>query len=116
MNGMDRLTGKPLSDRAHLAQSVGDILTTPIGTRPMRRDYGSAVFELIDQAGNALGRSRLYAAVAVALARWEPRMKLTKVGVSADSAGRAVIDLEGKYLEDATPNSLFRLSIPLNPA
>jgi phage baseplate assembly protein W len=116
MNGMDRATGKPLSDRAHLAQSIGDILTTPIGTRTMRRDYGSALFELIDQAGNALGRSRLYAAVAVALARWEPRLKLTKVGVTADAEGRAVIDLEGQYLEDAAPNSLVRLSIPLTPA
>lgn len=112
---MDRSTGKPLSDRAHLAQSIADILTTPIGSRVMRRDYGSALFDLIDQAGNGRGVQRIYAAVATALARWEPRISLSRVGVSADANGKAVIDLEGVSLEEPAANSLFRLSVPLYP-
>lgn len=115
MNGMDRNTGKPLSGRAHLAQSIADILATPIGTRVMRRDYGSALFELIDQAGNALGRLRMMAAIAVALARWEPRIRLTRVNVVPAADGAARVDIEGQYLEDPGPNSLTRLSIPLTP-
>lgn len=116
MIGVDRATGKPLSDRAHLAQSIADILSTPIGSRPMRRDYGSALFELIDQAGNGRGVQRLYAAIATALARWEPRISLTRVGVTPGADGKVVIDLEGQSLEDPAPNSLIRLSVPLYAA
>ncbi len=32
MMGMDRATGAALTGDAHLAQSIGDILTTPLGT------------------------------------------------------------------------------------
>lgn len=116
MIGMDRATGAELAGRNHLAQSVADILTTPIGSRVMRRDYGSALFELIDQPMTPVGKLRMYAATAMALARWEPRIRLTRVAVSADAQGRAVIDLEGQNLEDVTDNSLTRMSIPLTPA
>lgn len=115
MIGMDRYTGKPLSGRAHLAQSIGDILSTLPGLRTMLRDYGSALLELVDQPGNGRGIQRIYAAVAIALARWEPRISLTRVGLSMDAEGKAVIDLEGRSLEDPQPNSFVRLSVPLYP-
>lgn len=115
MIGMDRYTGKPLSGRSHLAQSVGDILSTAIGLRTMLRDYGAAVMELVDQPGNGRGVQRIYAAVAIALERWEPRLRLTLVSLSMDDQGRAVIDLEGQSLEEPQPNSFVRLSVPLYP-
>ena len=37
-----------LEANAHLNQSIADILTTPIGTRVMRPDYGSNIPRLID--------------------------------------------------------------------
>lgn len=39
-SGMSRHTGAALDGADHLAQSVADILGTPIGSRVMRRDYG----------------------------------------------------------------------------
>ncbi len=48
MRGTDANTGKALSGLEHLRQSVRDILTTPIGTRVMRREYGSQLYALID--------------------------------------------------------------------
>jgi phage baseplate assembly protein W len=48
MRGIDANTGKALSGLAHLRQSVTDILSTPIGSRVMRREYGSQLFRLID--------------------------------------------------------------------
>ena len=33
VSGMDRVTGAALSGRAHMRQSIMDILTTPIGSR-----------------------------------------------------------------------------------
>ena len=48
MRGMDRNTGRALEGIAHLRQSIRDILTTPIGSRVMRWEYGSRLFRLVD--------------------------------------------------------------------
>lgn len=61
---------------SHLIQSINDILTTPIGSRVMRREYGSKLPDLIDQPMNAAGKARLYMAIAKAIAQWEPRVLL----------------------------------------
>ena len=53
----------------HLRQSIIDILTTPIGTRVMRPDYGSRLFELIDRPVNAEFLVDLYAETVIALNR-----------------------------------------------
>lgn len=122
MIGMDASTGQRLEGDAHLAQSIGDILTTPIGSRVLRRDYGSALFELIDQPMNALGRLRVFAAVADALRRWEPRLRITRVALTgADSNGDGAVLaggafgllLEGVRTDDPAPTALTRFSIPL---
>ena len=80
----------------HLQQSIGDILLTPLGSRIMRRHYGSELFSLIDAAHNATSRVRLYAAVATALARWEPRLHLMRVQLAdADTNGRIAFEIDG---------------------
>jgi phage baseplate assembly protein W len=118
MTGIDALTGKVLSGLDHLAQSIADILTTPIGTRIGRREYGSMLFQLQDQPMNGLGRMRLFAAVATALARWEPRIRLTRVQIASDDEARAAggsfaISIEGVSTEEPSPNQLIRFAIPL---
>lgn len=121
MNGMDARTGAPISGDAHLAQSIADILCTPIGSRVMRRDYGSLLFELLDGPMNALGRLRLFAATAQALRRWEPRLRLTRValiGGDADTlaGGRFALQIEGERTDDPAPTALTLLTVPLYPA
>lgn len=64
---MNAQTGKPLEGIEHLKQSVRDILTTPIGSRVMRRDYGSRLFELIDNPTNPETVAEIIAASAEAL-------------------------------------------------
>lgn len=114
MNGMDRATGAPLSGDDHLAQSIADILTTPIGTRVMRRDYGSAIPELLDQPMNPVTKLRLFAAAAVAIARWEPRIAATRFAVTTDPAsGSFAVRIEGQRAGSAGPVSLTSLTIPL---
>ena len=103
MTGMNAATGRRLDDMAHLRQSIGDILTTPLGSRVMRREYGSAVFALIDQPDSPTNRLRLYAATADALARWEPRIALTRVSLAITEEGRAEVDIEGRYQPDGRP-------------
>ena len=54
MSGLNRHTGRAVEGLAHLSQSIADILTTPIGTRVMRRDYGSELPFLLDQPTNGI--------------------------------------------------------------
>lgn len=96
MYGMNVTTGKRLTGIDHLKQSIKDIITTPIGSRVMRRNYGSHMFDLIDQAGNDAGRMRIIAANADAITRWEPRVKVNRISVGVAFDGRVSIDLEGE--------------------
>lgn len=115
MIGMSATTGKTLSDTAHLAQSIADILTTPLGSRVMRRDYGSLLFDLIDRPVNSAMRLLLQAATAVALKRWEPRLRLTRVTLQGEAAaGRLTIGIEGKRTDLPAASATVSLVIPLS--
>jgi phage baseplate assembly protein W len=98
MKGMSRTTGKYLDDLEHLKQSIVDILTTPVGSRVMRREYGSNLFYFVDRPINKEFLQQIYAAVAEALERWEPRLNLKKVTVDEIRDGRITISLSGIYL------------------
>ncbi len=73
MLGMDRNTGKPLSGTDHICQSIVDILTTPLGTRVMLPEYGSKLFDLVDNPTDPSLAMRIIMESAGAIARWEPR-------------------------------------------
>lgn len=100
MNGINASTGKPLAGIEHLRQSLRDILTTPIGTRVMRRDYGSRLYKLVDAPLNRFTILQLYAATAEAIRKWEPRFSLQQVRISSAAPGAVSLDLTGKYLPD----------------
>jgi hypothetical protein len=106
MNGMDAGSGKSLADIEHLHQSVRDILTTPLGSRVMRRDYGSRLFELVDRPIDPALLVELYAATAEALAKWEPRLKVESVQAGAVSGGKISLALTGRYRPTGKPVTL----------
>lgn len=92
--GMNRFTGQGISESQHISQSIQDILTTPLGSRVMRRDYGSAIFELIDQPQSAAVKLQLMAAAVIALTRWEPRIRITEIEIiSGGSDGKVQFKL-----------------------
>lgn len=96
--GIDRQTGQPLGGRAHLLQSVRDILTTPQGSRRERPDYGSDLPRMVDLPVTPGWKSSVQAEVARALGRWEPRLKLRAVAVEAIVDGSVTLKLSGDYL------------------
>ena len=99
MAGMHHTTGRALDGMDHLRQSITDILTTPVGTRIERRSYGSLLPALIDHPDNATTRVRIYAAVATALMRWEPRLRITRVHLASGSQpGQIELTLDGEHL------------------
>ena len=112
---MNRNTGRAVTGLEHLRQSVADILTTPVGSRVMRRDYGSLVPELIDQPDNETTQVRLFSAVAGALMRWEPRLRLSRVATArdADQPGAVVLTIEGVYLNEYSRAEQLALSLQL---
>ena len=111
MSGINHLDGFSISGLEHLYQSIRDILTTPVGSRVERRDYGSDLFELIDEPANNQTIIDIIAATAQALAKWEPRFKVTKVEVPEISAGHVTINLYGIYLLDGREVSMEGLII-----
>lgn len=115
MIGMSKITGKALSDDAHLAQSIADILTTPLGSRVMRRDYGSMLPELIDAPFNGATRVKLFGATATALMQWEPRVQLSRLLLRQGAhMGAFDLDLEYRRTDTAKTTEYKRLSVPLN--
>ena len=99
MAGMSRDTGKPLGGFEHLKQSIQDILTTPVGTRVHRRDYGSRLPRLVDRPINASLVAEMVAATAEALNRWEPRLRLERIKIERVNAeGQIELSLVGYYL------------------
>jgi uncharacterized protein len=110
---MDAATGKPLEGDAHLAQSVRRILSTPIGTRVGRRDFGSLLPELVDQPANAASRIRIFAATALALKRWEPRIRVTRVALEQPEPGKATVIVEGTRTDQPRAAARTRITVPL---
>lgn len=100
MRGMNAADGTALSGLDHLRQSVRDILTTRVGTRVMRRDYGSDLPRLVDRPMNPALTLDLYAATAKALRRWEPRLRLLRVAIADARPGRIELYLECRYLPE----------------
>jgi uncharacterized protein len=107
MSGMDWRTGKLISDRDQLIQSIRVILTTPKFSRIVRRDFGSDVFDLIDQPETAA--VDFTRAVAEALVELD-NFALKRSVIRRISSGQIEIIIDGEY----TPaNEPIRLEVPL---
>lgn len=98
MPGMNATTGQRLNGIEHIRQSVADIITTPIGSRVMRREYGSLVPELLDRPLNDALLMQVYAATVIAVSHWEPRVQITGTRriVSTQQPGTVTMELYGK--------------------
>jgi hypothetical protein len=113
MRGMNQVTGRSIENVDHLCQSIHRVLTTPRGSRIARREFGSDLQELVDAPLNPVTRVRLFAASATALMRWEPRLKLTRIGLVIDfnAPGVAVLEVEGTT---NISRELVSTTVPIN--
>jgi len=118
MDGMDRESGLALSGEAHLIQSIGDILSTPIGTRVMRRAYGFD-HALLDAPMSPPILIEVFVGVAEAIRRWEPRLTLRRVRLDETGAdGAATLTLWGDVEPEAPVGGErvpVELVVPLRP-
>ena len=93
--GLSASTYDAIGERAHIRQSLVDILTTPVGSRVLVRDYGSRLPALVDRPLNAQTRLDVMSATAEAVGRWEPRIRLSRVSVERAEAGRLEVGVFG---------------------
>jgi len=107
--GLSAPAGTRIAGWEHLRQSVLDILTTYPGERIMRPEYGSRVRDLIDRPVNAQWLADLYFEVAYAIQRWEPRVRVLKVGAAMTQPGHVSINLTLR-IGDRTEQTSFRLT------
>ena len=104
--GMSRGTGRSIEDLAHIQQSIADILATPVGSRVMRRDYGSLLSELLDSPQNPALRLQIMAACYGAILKWEPRVRLTGITFETTADGKMVVDITGTRSDTSDDISL----------
>ena len=108
---MNITTGTDISEIDHLKQSISNILTTPIGSRTMRRDYGSNLFNKIDHPVNGELIAEIYLDIVESLFIWEPRFELDQVAVQNIENGKITIDLEGSFLSNGEKITLENIEI-----
>ena len=114
MSGMSRATGKQLDEADHIRQSISDILTTPVGSRIKRREYGSLLPSLIDQPGNPANRMRLMAATVMAIINWEPRVAVQRATIDLGMDGHVAVELDAVRRDGPRAGSSINLSVPLS--
>lgn len=107
---ISRHNGQRIELIEHIKQSIADILFTPVGSRVMRREYGSMIFKLLDQPFNDATRLQVMAATATAIATWEDRVQLISAKFSQIGNGKFDINLEMQLVGSSQITSL---SIPL---
>jgi len=111
--GMNAADGRWLKRPDHISQSLGKILATPIGSRVMRRDFGSLIPALIDQPLNAATILRTYSAAVVAIQQWEPRIKITEVRRAVTTDGKFALEIHGQDRKSGEP---FNTTVPAGGA
>jgi phage baseplate assembly protein W len=80
--GIDRFTGRPLTDWDHVLQSVDVIFETEIGERVMLRHFGGGMRRLLGRKLTPDVLALAAAVFALSITIWEPRLRVVKVSVA----------------------------------
>lgn len=111
---MNRMTGLVLTDEVdHIRQSIGDILSTPVGSRVLCRHYGSIVPDLVDYPMNAAYRLRLAAASVMAITRWEPRVIIKSASIEVQEDGSVGLAIEANRRSGERSGYGINISVPI---
>jgi phage baseplate assembly protein W len=81
-----------------IEQAIQLILRTYPGERPMRPEFGSRLRDWVFDGGNEANAGEIADEVRRALLRWEPRIAVYDVLVTADEVDPSVLYIEIQYL------------------
>jgi phage baseplate assembly protein W len=94
-----------------IQDAIWIVLSTALGERLMRPDFGAGVHDYVFQPNSDVMRTRLQSAVNDALLKWEPRIELTNVNVQeGDQPSLVRVSIDYRI---RTTNELFNLVYPL---
>ena len=88
------------ADDIEKAMSV--ILSTAIGERPMRPEFGCRIWDLLFEPINANTLGLMEDAVREALSRWEPRATVEDVTITPEARGLGAVDIDIAYVIRST--------------
>lgn len=101
-----------ISDEDRIRQSIWLILATAPGERVMLPSFGCGIHDLVFQPNTVAVRGSVQAEVNDALARWEPRIDVIDITVSALAGQPEVMRIDIRYRIRAA-NSFYNLVYPL---
>lgn len=86
-----------VSGSKEIEQAIRLILSTAIGERPMRPDFGCGIHDYVFASADATTAGLISYEVKRSLARWEPRITVNDVVVSVDSVSKATLYIDVRY-------------------
>uniref|UniRef100_UPI00202CBB0D GPW/gp25 family protein n=1 Tax=Escherichia coli TaxID=562 RepID=UPI00202CBB0D len=104
--GMNRSDGLTVTDLEHISQSIGDILRTPVGSRVMRRDYGSLLASMIDQPQTPALELQIKVACYMAVLKWETPVPPSSLPPEHSFYRRIAVTFTGQHNDTGQPLSL----------
>jgi uncharacterized protein len=86
-----------VSRNREIEEAIRIILSTAPGERPMRPDFGCAIHDFVFAPADAATAGQIAFEVRSALDRWEPRITVQDVLVTADRADAGTLHVEIRY-------------------
>jgi len=86
-----------VSGNREIQEAVRLILSTAIGERPMRPDFGCGIHDHVFASADATTAGLISYEVKRSLARWEPRIKVGDVIVSIDEITKSTMYIDIRY-------------------
>ncbi|MFT5221762.1 MAG: phage baseplate assembly protein W [Glaciecola sp.] len=87
---------------ADIEKSMRVVLSTAIGERPMRPEFGCGIWDLLFEPINANTLGLMELVVREALSRWEPRAMVDDVTITPDPASMGAVSISIGYMVRST--------------
>lgn len=95
------------TDEERINQAIDQILGTPVGSRVMRRDFGSRLREVVFRPSDPTLARTLEHHTRKAIERWEKRIRITSVSAAliGDAEGRVDITIHYYIIDTNVPGN-----------
>jgi phage baseplate assembly protein W len=101
MSGIDRRTGTFVDNLGHAYQGVEVILSTRLGSRIMRREFGGGIVELLGRLVTPALFAAFQQLLATAIDLWEPRFHVRRITTNGSAnelrLGHVGLTIEADY-------------------
>ncbi len=114
MYGMNSENGEISNGTPYLGQLVRDVLITPIGSRVMRRNYGSRLYTLLDNPIDAALVANINVAVVEALTAHVPIISITAIEVNpaeGNQTGKIRLTVMGYLISENKPIEISNIIV-----